>query len=1335
MLKRAASFILAVICAFTFLFICPVTFKTEAASYFTGSGTVADPYQISSKSDLKKLAELCNTADANTDYKIAYYIQTADIDLGNEAWTPIGKHWDSSTHWGGNRVFGGVYDGKGHTISGLNVSGAYPYAGLFGGIGTSMKSSSRVENLIVKGNVSPTIDTTFQDPATWIGGIAGEIGEGASITNCSFIGTVSGLNSKGVVGGIVGKIYFTGNVINCSFNGTLKNTENNSVAGIVANIGEKGSDVTIQNCYATGTMDTNGSSYGAGIAAQTGYSDYGSTVYLINCYYTSDFCNVGRREDCMVTTDDTHKLSASNMKSTAADRLGEAFVSDTAHINNGYPIHLYQSYSLKGLGTEANPYQISSKEDLFYMSDAVNARIGYYSYYVQTADIDLENENFIPIGTYTEYNRGYGPGLGFEGNYDGNCKNIYNLNVNRTGEKQTYSGLFGWMYAIEGPSIVKNLVVHGMIKCLSGGNVGGIVGEVGSYMVTIENCAFIGDVTGKTATGGIVGGIWYGSANINIKNCYFNGNVTSTDPDVCTGGIVGRVSKGGDTQLIISNCYAVGTFKNNSSNSTKVGSISGALSDDTSSTNFITSNCYYLSSSPNQAVNQTTYTGCIPLSEKELRSGADKLNSPFVNNNNENLNDGYPVFEWQTSSVDVKQNVSSGFKGSGTESNPYQISSVKDLKRLSELINDESTNPLFRYAYYIQTNDIDMTGEDFTPIGIYIGVDGNTTSNAVFAGNYNGDYHSITNLSISYSNDYCGLFGRVGEYNYDNSNCEIKNLSVAEAVECYSESGKVGGIVGELAYGATVRNCDFHGIVTADGKTGGVAGLIYCGGTVTACYSDAEVTTSSSDSSTGGIIGEISVGKNDAVGSSNAIVERTYYNGALTVSNTSATGAICGKVAENGDKTVSFNTNFFLSSSYSGGVENASASGCTKFSSVALKACADMLGSPYVENNDTKLNNGYPVFEWQSKPYDFLGDGTASNPYQISSKEELEEMRNLVNSDYFNTTYGHAYYIQTADIDLENESWTPVGIGYNKNGEFNEAKVFYGNYDGNHKYINNLNADDTSLEAGLFGIVDGVESAKISNVVVYGTVISDTASHAGGIVGKMINNAMIDGCGFVGEVNVTTSGDNIISAGGIVGIIADGGTITNCYHNGEVSSSQNAGGILGTAEFTHSNTVTIENCYQTNGIVSGTDSASSIVGNCIYADSAEASVNINNCYCTNDTGTNESSQNATTDNTLILSKSLLKKAAEDLGDYYTLNTDSTLNDGYPVFQWELFTSTLRGDVNGDGVFSLSDIVCLQRWLLADKRAVINCWENGDLVEDDKLNAFDLCLMKRKLIQQ
>lgn len=59
----------------------------------------------------------------------------------------------------------------------------------------------------------------------------------------------------------------------------------------------------------------------------------------------------------------------------------------------------------------------------------------------------------------------------------------------------------------------------------------------------------------------------------------------------------------------------------------------------------------------------------------------------------------------------------------------------------------------------------------------------------------------------------------------------------------------------------------------------------------------------------------------------------------------------------------------------------------------------------------------------------------------------------------------------------------------------------------------------------------------------------------------------------------------------------------------------------------------------------------------------------------------------------------------------------------------------EGDVNGDGVFSISDVVLLQRWLLstADKKSII--WENADVCKDNVLDAFDLCLMRKIIVEK
>lgn len=58
---------------------------------------------------------------------------------------------------------------------------------------------------------------------------------------------------------------------------------------------------------------------------------------------------------------------------------------------------------------------------------------------------------------------------------------------------------------------------------------------------------------------------------------------------------------------------------------------------------------------------------------------------------------------------------------------------------------------------------------------------------------------------------------------------------------------------------------------------------------------------------------------------------------------------------------------------------------------------------------------------------------------------------------------------------------------------------------------------------------------------------------------------------------------------------------------------------------------------------------------------------------------------------------------------------------------------VKGDVNADGQFNVSDVVLLQKWLLAVPNTYLADWKAADLCEDDRLDVFDLCLMKRLLI--
>ena len=58
---------------------------------------------------------------------------------------------------------------------------------------------------------------------------------------------------------------------------------------------------------------------------------------------------------------------------------------------------------------------------------------------------------------------------------------------------------------------------------------------------------------------------------------------------------------------------------------------------------------------------------------------------------------------------------------------------------------------------------------------------------------------------------------------------------------------------------------------------------------------------------------------------------------------------------------------------------------------------------------------------------------------------------------------------------------------------------------------------------------------------------------------------------------------------------------------------------------------------------------------------------------------------------------------------------------------------ISGDVNLDGVCNVSDVVLLQKWLLAVPDTHLACWQAADLCQDERLDVFDLCLMKRMLL--
>lgn len=212
--------------------------------------------------------------------------------------------------------------------------------------------------------------------------------------------------------------------------------------------------------------------------------------------------------------------------------------------------------------------------------------------------------------------------------------------------------------------------------------------------------------------------------------------------------------------------------------------------------------------------------------------------------------------------------------GSGTETDPYRIGTAEGLKWFRDKVNNATKIEDTQICAEL-TEDIDLNGEAWTPIGIGDAIYARTPP---YSGTFDGKGHTIKNLSIDRSAHYVGLFG----YVYGGT---IRNLTVSGSVK---GSEHTGGIAG-AANGGTFENCANQCAVQG-GTTGGIIGFATEEGTliVRDCYNVGSITTTTGNS-VGGIIGQ-------CINTSGTI--RNCYN-AGTVTGTASVGAIIGNYSSN----------------------------------------------------------------------------------------------------------------------------------------------------------------------------------------------------------------------------------------------------------------------------------------------------------------------------------------------------------------------------------------------------------------------------------------------------
>ncbi len=265
-----------------------------------GQGTQEDPYQVATAYHLNNVRR----------YLDAYYVQTADINLGvppwneGEGWNPIGDDKDYPDY--GN-PFSGIYDGQNHTISGLTINRPDEYdIGLFGYMTGKVENYELIHQSEVKNLKLDNISITGKQK---VGSIAGQNYYNSKIIDCeatgidiryseSFYDLFGGLAGRN--NGIISDSYAEGTIAGTTMVGGISGTNSGSITRSSADVeisgqgwlggltGGTGSG-TIDSCHASGNIT---GWYGMG-----GLVGNASSSTISNSYATGNVTSHTRTRD------------------------------------------------------------------------------------------------------------------------------------------------------------------------------------------------------------------------------------------------------------------------------------------------------------------------------------------------------------------------------------------------------------------------------------------------------------------------------------------------------------------------------------------------------------------------------------------------------------------------------------------------------------------------------------------------------------------------------------------------------------------------------------------------------------------------------------------------------------------------------------------------------------------------------------------------------------------------------------------------------------------------------------------------------------------------------
>lgn len=901
-----------------------------AESFSGGSGTAADPYQIESGEELAYLSKLAADKKAVND---AYYVLTADIDLNNKPFTPIGV--DSS------HSFRGTFDGAGHVISNLKVevTESAKFAGLFGHanviakdltIDTASVTSVSINTGVLVGGLyssgSATNCVVKNAAVTGTGTVGGLIGNcAAAVNRCAVMDTtVSGTSKIGGLIGMTGKTvnesyalhvtvtaagdyagglvggYCASTITSCFARGTV--TGDGYVGGLIGDGVSSSSRAKIQNSYMVVDVTADTGTFGP-IAG-------GSYASVTNAFYCEDSALTGK--DSGKNTTGTPKTTAELKDAAIRTKLGSAFgiyAGADGLKNAGFP-YLLNAPALPVIQPQKLASPVITWTDKSASWTAVPNARGYLVSLAKgsetlvtetrtettrnyTTEIELAG-----TGSYTITVTAIGDGETY-GNSDP-AENTVTITVNTASVTFAVTAEEGRAFAEDEPVITLTMADGKTTLSLTNNTAKTIPQGTYTYEVKAKTFATLTDTLNVTA-----------NQTVTLTMHY------TTDWD---GSTTVKPQKDGETYLI-SNSYELAWFRDE--------------------------------------VNKGNYT----------------LNARLT----ENINlGGHP---WTAISKDTDGKFATGYKGTFDGNSK----TIYGLNPANEAIPNHKGEPVLQSAglfgcVYTGAVVKNLTVEGELQAGKYAGgitavLAGGTIQNCV-------NRVAIT-LKEGVTDGYAigGITGYL--YNYTDKSSHIVGCRNEAAIDIGAYGRNIGGIVGNGSYGAGIENCGNSGAITSKDSTGGIMGsgsvpitACYNTGTITAagddiggiagytsqeiknCYNTGAVTGTGAKNGVGGIVGRLS----SAVSSySNGKITGCLNTGAVTATSGTAAGAIVGqKTTANAAITRSYFKAGACTQAIGGNPADGDEAALATEAECGSKRLIGLLGGAFAAGSDGKL-----TLNWQ----------------------------------------------------------------------------------------------------------------------------------------------------------------------------------------------------------------------------------------------------------------------------------------------------------------------------------------------------------------------------------